>query len=429
MKRLISVLIVFLLTFILTGKVVTTHDLTLHAQDKKSKAEFVEDELVIGYNDGINIEEPSKRIRSKHGLEQLEVGYKGNFEVVKIPNNKKMNDLINEIKKEVDVKYAEPNYLAYSTMVPNDPKFVSDQWNFYNQGSKDSVGKAYYYGIQMEAAWDVSTGSGVKVAIIDTGVAYENYGKLKIAPDLAKTKFDTLNAKNFYARKPTSHANDDNGHGTHVCGTIAQSTNNNLGCAGIAYNATILPIKVLGAGGSGTYSAIASGINWAADHGADIINMSLGGSSNSSVLYNAIKYADSKGVLIVCASGNEGGAIIYPALYTECIAVGATDSNGSQASFSNFGSDLDIVAPGVGIMQQTFLRTNVFGFYAWNGTSMATPHVAGVAALIMSAHSTYTNSQIKTALFSTARDLGDTGFDNYYGNGLLDANAAVNWVP
>jgi len=204
-----------------------------------------------------------------------------------------------------------------------------------------------------------------------------------------------------------------------VAGTIAQSTNNGMGAAGIAYQATILPIKVLNSEGSGTYDAIANGIIWAADKGARVINMSLGGSSGSTTLQNAIQYAYNKGVVIVCASGNDRRSTVsYPAAYTQCIAVGSTRFDGTRARYSNYGSALDIVAPGGdasvdqnhdgygdGILQQTFAEGSPtdFAYYFFQGTSMASPHVAGVAALVLSAHPTYTNEQVRTALVEASR--------------------------
>ena len=311
-----------------------------------------------------------------------------------------------------------------------------------------SNGYVSNYGIQAVSAWNITRGAGVKVAVIDTGVAYENYTdpvtgtQYALASDLANTKFDTTNAYDFVNND--THANDDNKHGTHVTGTIAQSTNNSWGCAGIAYEATILPIKVLDSSGSGTYDAIANGIIWAADHGARVINMSLGGSQGSTTLYNAIEYAYSNGVVIVCAAGNDGRALVsYPAAYSECIAVGATRFDGKRVRYSNYGSALDIVAPGGdtsvdqnkdgygdGILQQTFSGSPTsFGYYFFQGTSMATPHVAAVAALVLSVHPEYTNSQVRTALLSTAKDLGTAGWDRYYGYGLVNAYGAVNWKP
>jgi serine protease len=422
----------------------------------------IPNQLVIGYDSDADLNQYSVSIREKFNLTQLEKAYKGSFEVVQFPADKKMADLIELIKVEPGVLYVEPNQICEATYVPNDPYYNTYQWNFFTKGklfrgtASGNIQTASNYGIQAESAWDsfkptnTATGAkypgeGVKVAILDTGIAYANYITLggistststfKKAPDLEGTIFDTVNAKNFSAYPYTQRAFDDHGHGTHVCGTIAQATNTTtaVGCAGIAYKATILPVKVLNKYGSGTNAMVANGIYWATDHDAKIINMSLGSSYGDLTLYNAIKYAYSRGVVIVCASGNNNGAVSYPAAYsTECIAVGATDFYGRRCSFSNFGSSLDIVAPGQYIVQQTLASSSnlsVFSYLSWAGTSMASPHVAGVAALVWSKNPTFTRDQVKAALLSTAKDLGSAGFDIYFGNGLLDANAAVKWAP
>ena len=242
------------------------------------------------------------------------------------------------------------------------------------------------------------------------------------------------------------HANDDDGHGTHVTGTLAQSTNNALGTAGIAFNCSIMPVKVLSKRGVGSYADIADGIYFAVDNGADIINMSLGGAGDSITLRNAVAYAYNQGVTIVCAAGNEyleGNAPAYPAAYDEyCIAVGATRFDRTRAYYSNTGSYLDLVAPGGdmyvdqnadgygdGILQQTFgTNPKDWGYWFYEGTSMAAPHVSGIAALLISVGIT-SPDVVREALQSTARDLGPAGWDDEYGWGLVDACAALNYYP
>lgn len=422
----------------------------------------VPNQLIIGYGDDAQMEAISETINTTFGLTPVEKSYKGSFQVVSFNSDKTMEGLIKEIMDDGRVAYAEPNQISQASYVPNDPYFTTYQWNFFANGrlftgaASGNVQTASNYGIRAETAWDLFKptntatgakfpGEGIKVAIIDTGIAYANYISVggiigvstayKRAPDLEGTTFDSANAKNFTVYPYTNLAIDDHGHGTHVCGTIAQATNTTtpLGCAGIAYKATILPIKVLTRNGSGTNAMVANGIYWAADKGAKVINMSLGSRYGDNTIYNAIRYAYNAGVLIVCASGNDGSAVSYPAAYaTECIAVGATNFYGQRCSFSNFGSSLDIVAPGQNIVQQTLTSSSSltsFSYLSWAGTSMATPHVAGAAALVWSKNPSFTRDQVKTALLNTARDLGTTGFDNYYGKGLLDVNAAVRWTP
>jgi len=329
---------------------------------------------------------------------------------------------------EPNVIYAEPNCYAYASDVspeplaftPNDPYFYH-QWNLQ--------------AIQVPQAWDYSGGHEVIVAVIDSGVAYEDFESYRRAPDLANTAF----VPGYDFVNNDSHANDDFGHGTHVAGTIAQSTNNGYGVAGVAFGATLMPIKVLDARGQGGFDALARGVMFAADHGAHIINLSLSGRKSSQLLQDAIQYATNKGVLIVAAAGNSGGTVEYPAAYDSVIAVGAVDYRLQRARYSNFGSQLDLVAPGGdtgadadgnglpdGILQETFRgEPRRFALHNMEGTSMAAPHVAGVAALLFALNPAATAAQVRQVLETTARDLGAPGFDDNYGNGLIQAAAAL----
>ncbi|NPV88023.1 peptidase S8 [Coprothermobacteraceae bacterium] len=387
----------------------------------------------------------SDRLAKAFGLSRVRWGYGAPYEVVQVSEGRDLGLLIAQLARDKDVEYVEPNYIAYAldvSGVPNDPFFTPYQWNFYDWGMQ-SNGYVSNYGVQAVSAWTISTGTGVKVAVVDTGVAYEDYGPYKQAPDLANTYFDAEGAYDFV--NGDAHANDDEGHGTHVAGTIAQSTNNATGVAGIAYEATILPVKVLDANGSGTYDNIASGVRWAVDHGARVINLSLGGSFDSQTLHDAIVYARNSGVVVVCAAGNSGNPkIIYPAKYPECISVGATRFDGARTKYSSYGPQLKLVAPGGdlkvdqnkdgykdGILQQTFdpKDPSKFGYYFYQGTSMATPHVSAIAALVFSVHPEFTATQVEQALLRTAKDLGATGWDKYFGYGLVNAWGAVNWTP
>jgi serine protease len=292
----------------------------------------------------------------------------------------------------------------------------------------------------MPSAWDIQGGGdpGIIVTVLDSGVAYEDYGSYQRAPDLVGTNF--LPGYDFV--NSDSHPNDDEGHGTHVTGTIAQTTNNSLGVAGIAFDCSIMPVKVLGADGSGTYQQIADGVYYAVDSGAMVINCSLGGSSPSSTMYNAVRYAYDNDVVFVAATGNDNSIIGYPARYDECIAVGAVDINKVRAYYSNYGTGMELMAPGGdtsvdlngdgyvdGVLQQTFSGgdpTN-FAYWFWQGTSMATPHVTGLVALMLSRGVRGVES-IRNTLHSTAEDLGTPGYDTVYGYGLIDAAAALSAV-
>ena len=329
---------------------------------------------------------------------------------------------------EPNVIFAEPNYYAYASdvsagpfaFIPNDPYF-DRQWNLQ--------------AIQAAQAWDYAGGQGVVVAVIDSGVAYEDFEHYRRAPDLANTVF--VPGYDFVNNDP--HANDDFGHGTHVAGTIAQSTNNGRGVAGVAFGATLMPIKVLDARGQGGFDAVARGVIFAADRGAQVINLSLSGRKSSRLLQDAIQYAADKGALIVAAAGNSGGAVEYPAAYDPVIAVGAVDYRLQRARYSNFGPQLDLVAPGGdtradangdglpdGILQETFQGDPArFALHNMEGTSMAAPHVAGVAALLFAFNPGATAIQVRQVLETSARDLGAPGLDDNYGYGLVQAAAAL----
>ncbi|MFI1994362.1 S8 family peptidase [Actinoplanes sp. NPDC020271] len=272
--------------------------------------------------------------------------------------------------------------------------------------------------MNVPAAWPRSTGDGVTVAVIDTGVDGRH-------PDLTGHVLTGYDAITNTAGGNT----DPQGHGTHVAGTIGALTGNGIGVAGIAPDVTILPVRVLDAKGSGFDSDTAEGIVWAADHGADVINMSLGGTMPSTAVTNAVAYARGKGVVVVAAAGNDrakGSPTSYPGADPGVIAVAATDSGDVVASYSNAGSYVDVAAPGSGIIST--YPTAAGGYATMNGTSMASPHVAAVAALLLAAAPDLTPDQVESALGSTAKDLGPTGKDTDYGYGRIDAAAALTSV-
>jgi type VII secretion-associated serine protease mycosin len=284
-------------------------------------------------------------------------------------------------------------------------------------GSDPNRGQQWDFAkLNVSAAWNRSTGAGVTVAVIDTGIDATH-------PDLAANVLPGYDAIANTAGVRT----DENGHGTHVAGTIAAVTGNNLGVSAIAPDTKILPIRVLGSNGSGNMSDAAEGIVWATDHGAQMINMSLGSTSKVTAVSNAINYARSKGVTVVAAAGNSrtaGSPTSYPAADAGVIAVAATDSNDRFGSYSNAGSYLDVAAPGSNILS-TYPTALGYSYRSMSGTSMAAPHVAAIAALLKAANPALTPDQIEAALEKTAVDLGPTGFDNDYGNGRIDPVAAL----
>lgn len=305
---------------------------------------------------------------------------------------------------------------------PNDPQYRY-QWHLEQ--------------IQMPRAWPLGQGDGAVVAVIDTGVAHRDRGRdFKAVPDLAGTEFvagyDFVNDR--------QDALDDHGHGTHVAGTIAQSTHNGVGVAGVAFKAKIMPLKVLSKRGFGNVADIAEAVRFAADHGAHVINMSLGGPRPSKVLGAAVDYARSKGVVVVCAAGNDGqGQVSYPAAYRGAVGVAATQYDRATTFYSNWGKEVDLAAPGGntrldqnndgmpdGVLQNTIVigKPNQNDYLLFMGTSMAAPHVAGAAALLVSAGVGGPDA-IEDLLKSTAKHPREKSWDEHYGAGIVDAHAAL----
>ncbi len=306
-----------------------------------------------------------------------------------------------------------PNWEGF----PNDPLYAK-QWHMRQ--------------IKMPAAWKLADGDGVTVAVIDTGVAFENYRNMHEVPDLKGVEF--VHPYNFVG--DNVHAGDDHGHGTHVAGTIAQVTNNGLGVAGIARKVKIMPLKVLSANGSGSVAAIADAIRFAADNGAQVINMSLGGRFPSRIMKKAVAYAHAKGVTVICAAGNDGSNKVgYPAAYPGAVAVAATQNDESTTFYSNYGKDIDIAAPGGntrdgedgGVLQNTIAIGDPTkdGYFSFMGTSMASPHAAGVAALVVGEGVTDPDAVERILLSSARPPEGHKLVRDRYGAGILDAEAAV----
>ncbi|MEU4622145.1 S8 family serine peptidase [Actinoplanes sp. NPDC023801] len=273
--------------------------------------------------------------------------------------------------------------------------------------------------ISMPAAWESSTGADVVVAVVDTGVD-------GVHPDL-----DGQVLGGYDAIEDIEGGDwDGNGHGTHVAGIVAAVAGNGEGIAGVAPGAKILPVRVLDADGSGYVSDTAEGIVWAADNGAQIINLSLGSDTATEAEEAAVAYAVENGVTVVAAAGNEredGSPTSYPAAFDGVIAVAATDARDEVAEYSNRGEYVDVAAPGSGILSTypAELSEDGGGYAELNGTSMASPHVAAVAALIKAVQPDITPDGIQKALQSSAVDLGDDGFDSDFGYGRIDAAAAI----
>ena len=309
---------------------------------------------------------------------------------------------------------------------PNDPLFKY-QWHLP--------------AIQIPEAWRVSRGRGAVVAVLDTGVAFESRGAYRRAPDLAGTRFvpgwDFVDGDSHPNDEPPS---DRQSHGTHIAGIIAQTTGNRIGGAGIAPEASIMPIRVLKRDVTGSARAVARGLRFAADHGADIANLSIAGASDVKVVREAVAYAESRGVTVIASAGNGGRApVSFPAAYPSVIAVGAVRRDRARAYYSGYGKALDLVAPagerqvdseggesGDGVLQQTLKGgASAFCYCLMASTSAASAQVSGAAALLVASGRATRPAAIRAALTSGARDLGRPGRDAEYGSGLLQAAAAL----
>lgn len=317
-----------------------------------------------------------------------------------------------------------PSATTGAAFVPNDPLY-GEQWNLPL--------------IRAPEAWEQANGGGVTVAVVDSGVSPGD--------DLAcVTLVDEFNA--LTGQSGPGAARDENGHGTHVAGTIAQCTNNGIGVAGVAPGVRLMPIRVLDAGGFGSFAAVAQGVEWARTHGAGVINLSLGMACStlpwpqcsSSVLNEALTAAATADIVIVAAAGNfNQGVLAFPGNHPDVIGVGAVDQDRARAPYSNRGQALDLVAPGgdlqrdgngdghpdrIAILQQT-IGEGGWQYQHKQGTSMAAAHVSGATALLRSYVPTATRWQIQAALEETTLDLGPSGFDTSFGHGLLQIDAAL----
>jgi serine protease len=395
------------------------------------KATAAEGRIVVDARDGIT-EAQLAELNARHGL-QLRLNSihaaEEDLLVAPVPESRR-EAVLAALRREPLVEAAEPSRVVVGLWKPNDPRY-SEQWNLHLIGA--------------ERAWDrKATGKGVTVAVIDTGVAAEEDERCYQARDFGGTAF----APGYDFVHDDGHPFDDNGHGTHVAGTIAETTDNGEGAAGLAYEATIMPLKVLDNWGTGRSEDIADAIRYAADHGAQVINMSLGSPFPDRVMQLACAYAREKGVLIVCAAGNSGGAVGYPAAFPECLAVSAVGPDGNLAPYSSRGKEIALAAPGGytrdrsrlqdGVLQNTLLDgdRSTDGYYAFEGTSMASPHVAAAAALIM-ARGERDPEAVRQALLRAATPKKPA---SRYGAGLLNVDTAtakatgarpapIHWLP
>ena len=346
--------------------------------------------------------------------------------------------ILAQLAQRPEVEIAEPD--AHFMLSPEEMAIRAPDVAPTHEGYPDDPQYKFQWHLRqigMPEAWKLADGNGVIVAVLDTGVGFEDYKNMHVLPDLKGITF--VDPYDFVGN--TKHAGDDHGHGSHVTGTIAQVTNNGIGVAGVARNVRIMPLKVLSASGSGSVAGIADAIRYAADKGAKVINMSLGGAFPSAVLKKAVAYAHGKGVTVICAAGNESrGKVGYPAAYPGAVAVAATQFDEATTFYSNWGKDIDIAAPGGnmridqngdgmpdGVLQNTIVIGDPTkdGYFGFMGTSMASPHAAGVAALVVGEGVTDPD-QVEKILKDTARKpTNQTYTHERYGAGIIDAPAAV----
>lgn len=300
------------------------------------------------------------------------------------------------LAKNPNFDFVEENFIAQGMIVPNDPGFAS-QW--------------HHTKIMSASAWEMGVGStSIPIAIIDSGVDPNH-------PDLIAKLMPGFN---FVANN--SDTSDTYGHGTAVAGSAAAASNNATGVAGVSWNSPIMPLAVLDSNNLASYSRIANAIIYAVDHGAKVINLSLGGPNFSSTMDNAVNYAWNNGVLVFASAANYNtSAPYYPAACTNAVAVAATDSADNKASFSNYGDWITVTAPGVSILT----TNNGGGYGSWSGTSFSSPITAGLAALIWSVNPQLTHQQVLDILKNTADDIGATGFDSVFGYGRINAYNAM----
>ncbi|MCO5176243.1 MAG: S8 family serine peptidase [Thermomicrobiales bacterium] len=363
---------------------------------------FVPGELLVKFRTGVQSSDMASILRDSGG--RIRKTVRGvDVQVVSVSRGTE-NSRLEQLRRNPLVEYAELNGIYSAVAMPNDPR-VGEQWQYENTGQTGGTADA---DIDAFAAWDVTQGSpSVAVAIVDTGIDSSH-------ADLAGKVVKSVNFSS------SSTAEDRYGHGTHVAGIVAATTGNGLGVAGTCPACVLYNVKVLGDDGNGSWGDITTGINWALDNGAKVINLSLGGSSGSYAVQSSINYAWSKGVVIVAAAGNSNTSRpFYPAYYSSTIAVAATTSQDQKASFSNFGSWVDVAAPGQSILSTTMGST----YGLMSGTSMAAPFVSGLAGLLWSTPYGTSKTAVRSRLESTADKISGTG--SRWANGRINVCKAV----
>jgi thermitase len=363
------------------------------ANPEQRTVHYAKGRLLVQARPGLSDKELDKVLKG-HGAKRKSRIEQLNVHVIELPENASEVAIAKLLRDNPLLESAEVDLAFPPELIPNDP-YYANAWHLPKIGGP--------------AAWDASTGGGVTVAILDSGVDAAH-------PDLAA---QLVPGWNTYDN--TSDTRDVYGHGTKVAGAAAAAGSNGAGVAGVAWRAKIMPMRVTDTSGWAYSSTLSQAITWAADRGARVANASFGGVAGSSTVQSAAQYMRSKGGVVVVAAGNTGAAESYAQSAALTVAA-ASDSNDARASFSSYGAFVDIAAPGVNIWS----TTNGGGYGGVSGTSFAAPVTAGVYALMIAANPNLPPQTLDTLLFSTARDLGTAGYDNYFGNGRVDAAAAVS---
>ena len=403
---------------------------------------FSKNELIVEFK-STNFKNKSKLFKTNKRLCKINDSLKViSYEI--IGNKKTKKTFLLKFRNEVNIKsiievytkinlfeFVEPNYIGnghgFMQTTPNDLYYSSRQWSHNNNGSFILSPSTNNADIDTDLAWDVTQGDpNLIVAVLDSGLKLDHpefSGRLVAGYDFVNNDAN-----------PT----DDHGHGTNVAGIALAKGNNSIGYAGVNWNSKIMICKILDNNNNGTYSWWADAIYFAVDNGAKVINLSAGGNGSSTLLENAVNYAYNNNVSVVVSTGNQNSTIQYPAKYVNAIAVGSTNSNDSRSnpffwssiSGSNYGPELDFIAPGNYIYGLSYNSNTNYNTY-WGGTSQAAPHLAGVISLLLSVNPSLTVSQIRLILQQSSQDLvGDSfdtvGWDQYYGFGRINAFNAIS---
>lgn len=399
-KVIIAVLLISCLIVIMVAPALAEQPIKEESKDIHKEQEYAPQEILVKFKEDVS-EKSADSLNEKKGTKEEEKISKVEVKRLEVPAGESVDEVVDEYESDPRVEFAEPNYMvAAEGIVPNDNYYPSYQWNMPK--------------IKAPAGWETERGftSQIVVAVVDTGV------------DVGHPDLDGKIVQGYDFVNEDNNPSDDHGHGTHCAGVVGAETNNYEGVAGVSWGAKIMPVKVLNSYGSGYLSDVASGIIYAADHGAKVISLSLGTSYYSSTMQSAVSYAYNRGAVVVAAAGNSGSSTIsYPAGCTNVIGVAATDQNDAKASFSSYNASVDIAAPGVSIAS-TWYRAEA-SYALASGTSMATPHVAGLAALLFSKDPSLSPGEVETRIEQTADDLGPAGRDNYFGYGRINLEMAL----